>query len=158
MFEKSRSQGFGPEVKRRIMLGTFVLSAGYYDAYYKRAMQVRRLIKQEYDSAFAKCDIILGPTVPTPAFEMGEKADPLSMYLGDVYTAITNIAGICAISLPCGFGQTDDRVLPIGLQIQCKAFDEQTMFRAALMFESQTDFHKVQPDLAKINNSDSTIS
>ena len=153
LYEKSRSQGFGPEVKRRIMLGTFVLSAGYYDAYYKRAMQVRRLIKQEYDSAFTKCDILLGPTAPTSAFEIGEKADPLSMYLGDVYTAITNIAGICAISLPGGFQQSDDRSLPIGIQIQCNAFDEQTMFRAARMFESQTDFHKVQPELAKTGNS-----
>lgn len=153
LYEKSRSQGFGPEVKLRIMLGTFVLSAGYYDAYYKRAMQVRRLIKQEYDSAFTKCEILLGPTTPTPAFEIGEKTDPLSMYLGDVYTAITNIAGICAISLPGGFKQAEDHMLPIGIQIQCKSFDEQTMFRAARMFESQTDFNNMQPDLANINKS-----
>ena len=130
LYARSRAEGFGPEVKRRIMLGTYVLSAGYYDAYYKRALQVRRLIKQEMDAAFEKCHALLGPTSPTPAFPIGEKADPLSMYLCDVYTANTNIAGICGISIPASSAG-----LPIGLQIQCKAFDEPTMFRVARMFE-----------------------
>ena len=113
------------------MLGTYVLSAGYYEAYYQRALKVRRLIKQEFDAAFAKCDALVGPTSPTPAFRIGEKADPLSMYLCDLYTVNANIAGICGISIPASLGDG----LPIGLQIQCKAFDEVTMFRIARMFE-----------------------
>ncbi len=145
LYAKSRAEGFGPEVKRRIMLGTYVLSAGYYDAYYKRALQVRRLIKQEFDAAFEKCHALLGPTSPTPAFEIGAKADPWSMYLCDVYTANTNIAGICGISIPAGFAEIDGKHLPIGLQIQCKAFDEATMFRIARMFEASTDFHTKRP-------------
>ncbi|MCZ6543934.1 MAG: Asp-tRNA(Asn)/Glu-tRNA(Gln) amidotransferase subunit GatA [Planctomycetota bacterium] len=145
LYAKSRAEGFGPEVKRRIMLGTYVLSAGYYDAYYKRALQVRRLIKQEFDAAFEKCHALLGPTSPAPAFEIGAKADPLSMYLCDVYTANTNIAGICGISIPAGFAEVDGKHLPIGLQIQCKAFDEATMFRIARMFEASTDYHTKRP-------------
>lgn len=147
LYAKSRAEGFGPEVQRRIMLGTYVLSAGYYDAYYKRAMQVRRLIKQELDSAFTKCDALLGPTTPTTAFGLGEKADPLSMYLCDVYTTIANIAGICAISLPAGFVSMGDKQLPVGIQIQCKAFDEATMFRIARMFEAATDHHTRRPQI-----------
>lgn len=148
LYAKSRAEGFGPEVRRRIMLGTYVLSAGYYDAYYKRALQVRRLIKQEYDRAFEQCHAIIGPTSPTAAFAIGAKKDPLAMYLSDVYTANTNIAGICGMSIPAGFDETNDRPLPIGLQIQCQAFDEATMFRVARMFEVATDHHRRAPQLA----------
>lgn len=147
LYAKSRAEGFGPEVRRRIMLGTYVLSSGYYDAYYKRAMQVRRLIKQEYDRAFEKCHGIIGPTSPTAAFALGAKKDPLSMYLSDLYTTNTNTAGICGISIPAGFDESGSRPLPIGLQIQCQAFDEATMFRIAQMFESATDHHLRAPEL-----------
>ena len=142
LYAKSRAEGFGPEVQRRIMLGTYVLSAGYYDAYYKRALQVRRLIKQEFDAAFEHCDALLGPTSPTPAFAIGEKADPLSMYLCDLYTTGANIAGICAISIPGGHAEEAGRALPVGIQLQCQAFDEATMFRVARMFEAATDHHQ----------------
>ncbi len=135
LYAKSRSEGFGPEVQRRIMLGTYVLSAGYYDAYYKRALQVRRLIKEEFDRVFSQCHAIIGPTSPTPAFKIGAKADPLSMYLCDAYTVNANIAGICAMSVPCGFAEGESKRLPIGLHIQCQAFDETTMFRAGWMYE-----------------------
>ena len=145
LYARSRAEGFGPEVRRRIMLGTYVLSAGYYDAYYTRALQVRRLIKKELDAAFEKCHALLGPTSPTPAFLIGEKADPLSMYLCDLYTTNTSIAGICGISLPCGLAETSGSKLPIGLQIQCRAFDEATMFRIARMFEANTEFHTARP-------------
>jgi aspartyl-tRNA(Asn)/glutamyl-tRNA(Gln) amidotransferase subunit A len=146
LYARSRAEGFGPEVKRRIMLGTFVLSAGYYDAYYKRALQARRLIRQEYDRAFEQCHAIVGPTSPAPAFRLGEKSDPLSMYLCDLYTTNANVAGVCAISLPCGFARAGTSDLPIGLQVQCRAFDEATMFRAARMFESSTDHHLRRPE------------
>lgn len=136
LYAKSRAEGFGPEVQRRIMLGTYALSAGYYDAYYKRALQVRRLIKQEFDAAFAQCDALIGPTSPTPAFAIGAKADPLSMYLADIYTVNANIAGICGISLPCGFAESEGKRLPIGLQLQCQAFEEEKLFRIARMFET----------------------
>ncbi|MCH8006190.1 MAG: Asp-tRNA(Asn)/Glu-tRNA(Gln) amidotransferase subunit GatA [Planctomycetes bacterium] len=149
LYARSRSEGFGAEVKRRIMLGTYVLSAGYYDAYYNRALKVRRLIKQELDAAFARCHALIGPTAPTPAFAIGEKADPLSMYLCDLYTINANIAGICGISIPAGFAQVDGRTLPVGLQIQCKAFDEATMFRVARMFEKSTDYHTKRPEMGK---------
>jgi aspartyl-tRNA(Asn)/glutamyl-tRNA(Gln) amidotransferase subunit A len=138
LYAKSRSEGFGAEVQRRIMLGTYVLSAGYYEAYYQRALRVRRLIKEEFDRVFAQCHAIIGPTSPTPAFEIGAKADPLSMYLCDSYTVNANIAGICAMSIPCGSAEVQGKRLPIGLQIQCQAFDEATMFRVARMFERQT--------------------
>jgi aspartyl-tRNA(Asn)/glutamyl-tRNA(Gln) amidotransferase subunit A len=148
LYARSRAEGFGPEVQRRIMLGTYALSAGYYDAYYKRALQVRRLIKQELDAAFEQCHALLGPTSPTPAFALGEKVDPLSMYLCDVYTTAANIGGICGISVPCGHAETDDTRLPIGLQIQCKAFDEATMFRVARMFEANTKYSAMRPPIA----------
>jgi aspartyl-tRNA(Asn)/glutamyl-tRNA(Gln) amidotransferase subunit A len=147
LYAKSRAEGFGPEVQRRIMLGTYVLSSGYYDAYYKRALQVRRLIKREYDAAFQKCHAILGPTSPTPAFEIGRKADPLTMYLCDVYTVNANIAGICGMSIPCGFTNANGRKLPVGMQLQCQAFDESTMFRVARMFERATDHHHQSPPI-----------
>ncbi|MFK7959471.1 MAG: Asp-tRNA(Asn)/Glu-tRNA(Gln) amidotransferase subunit GatA [Phycisphaerales bacterium] len=141
LYGRSRAEGFGPEVQRRIMLGTYVLSAGYYDAYYTRALKVRRLIAEEYARAFESCHVILGPTTPTPAFRRGERSDPVSMYLCDVYTANTNIAGIPAISIPGGFATVEGRELPLGLQLQAKAFDEGTLLRAARMFERATSFH-----------------
>ena len=139
MYARSRAEGFGDEVQRRIMLGTYVLSAGYHEAYYHRALQVRRLISNEYDRAFEKCHALLGPTSPCTAFPLGQKSDPLQMYLCDLYTINTNIAGICGISIPCGHAEVDGVKLPIGLQIQCKAFDEVTMFRIAGLYERTAD-------------------
>lgn len=136
LYARSRAEGFGAEVQRRIMLGTYVLSSGYYDAYYDRALRVRRLIKQEFDAAFSKCDAILGPTSPTPAFRFGENTDPLAMYLCDVYTVNTNIAGICGISLPAGFVERDGRQLPVGVQLQAPAFEEARLLRIARLLES----------------------
>ena len=137
LFSKSRAEGFGPEVQRRIMLGTYVLSSGYYDAYYKRALQVRRCIKEEFDTAFESCDVLLGPTSATTAFEIGGKPDPLSMYLCDLYTVNANIAGICGASVPAGFDEVDanGRRRPIGLHLQAQAFAEPTLLRAAAGLE-----------------------
>ena len=135
LYAKTRAEGFGPEVQRRILIGTYVLSSGYYDAYYQRALQVRRLISDEFARAFETCDVLLGPTAPAPAFPLGGKSDPLSMYLCDVYTVNTNIAGICGISLPGGFAAVEGKKLPIGLHLQAKAFDEATLLRAARMLE-----------------------
>ena len=145
MYRRSRSEGFGPEVKRRIMLGTYALSAGYYDAFYKKALRVRRLIRQDYDAAFEKVDCLIGPVVPAPAFKAGEKTeDPLSMYLGDLYTVSTNLAGLPGISVPCG--QTTNG-LPIGFQLQGKAFDEQQLLQVAAAFQAETDWHTRRPQL-----------
>ena len=145
MYRKTRTEGFGPEVKRRIMLGTYALSAGYYDAYYKKAAQVRTLVKQEFDEAFKDNDIILTPISPTPAFRIGEKtADPLQMYLMDVFTIPVNMAGIPGISIPCGFS---GQGLPIGLQLLGRHFDEEAIIRAAYTFEQNTDFHLRKPPL-----------
>ena len=139
MYRRSRAEGFGPEVKRRIMLGTYALSAGYYDAYYLKALKVRRLISQDYDRAFEQVDIIAGPVTPTPAFRIGEKVDdPLAMYLFDLYTISANLAGVTAISVPCG---TSSAGLPIGLQLQAPTFAEETLLRGAQMFQSETDWH-----------------
>ena len=146
LYARSRAEGFGPEVQRRIMLGTYVLSAGYYDAYYKRALQARRLIKQEFDRAFSQCQAIIGPVSPMPAFLIGEKKqDPLTMYLCDVYTTGANCAGICGICVPGGFAEVEGRRLPIGLQIQCQTFDELTMLRVAKLFEAHTEHHLPVP-------------
>ena len=145
MYSKTRAAGFGPEVKRRIMLGTYALSSGYYDAYYLKALKVRRLIKQDYDQAFEKVDVIVTPTVPNPAFKFGEKTDnPLTMYLEDIFTISINIAGVPALSLPCGLSKTD---LPIGLQIIGKPFDEGTLLKAAYAYEQSTDLHRRKPTL-----------
>jgi len=145
LYKKTRSEGFGPEVKRRIMLGTYALSSGYYDAYYLKALKVRTLVKQDFDRAFEKVDCIISPTSPTPAFKMGEKVDdPLAMYLSDVFTLPVNMAGIAGISIPCGFSKED---LPIGLQIIGKPFDEKTIIQVAYTFEQNTDFHKRKPKL-----------
>ncbi|MCS7306236.1 MAG: Asp-tRNA(Asn)/Glu-tRNA(Gln) amidotransferase subunit GatA [Thermoguttaceae bacterium] len=148
MFRQSRSEGFGPEVKRRIMLGTYALSAGYYEAYYLKALKVRRLIRQDFDRAFEEVDIILGPVTPSPAFRLGEKInDPLAMYLFDLYTVVTNLAGICGISIPCGFSREG---LPIGLHLQAPAFEEERLLRAAWMFQQATDWHHRRPPLENL--------
>ncbi|MBN6187742.1 Asp-tRNA(Asn)/Glu-tRNA(Gln) amidotransferase subunit GatA [Aneurinibacillus sp. BA2021] len=145
LYRETRSQGLGAEVKRRIMLGTYALSSGYYDAYYKKAQQVRTLIKQDFDDVFKKYDVIIGPTAPTTAFKIGEKVnDPLTMYLEDICTIPVNLAGIPAISVPCGFASNG---LPIGLQIIGKAFDESTILRVAHAYEQHTDYHKARPEL-----------
>jgi aspartyl-tRNA(Asn)/glutamyl-tRNA(Gln) amidotransferase subunit A len=145
LYRKTRAEGFGPEVKRRIMLGTYTLSAGYYDAYYLKALKVRRLIRGDYDQAFQEVDFIIGPTTPSPAFQLGEKTDdPLSMYLEDLYTVTTNLAGIGGISIPCGFTQSG---LPIGLQMQFRPFDEERLLRAAAMYQRATDWHTRRPAL-----------
>jgi aspartyl-tRNA(Asn)/glutamyl-tRNA(Gln) amidotransferase subunit A len=141
----SRDEGFGAEVKRRIMLGTYALSAGYYDAYYLKAQRVRTLIKHDFDEAFKRCDVIVTPTAPTTAFKLGEKTqDPLQMYLSDIYTISTNLAGLPALSLPCGF---DSEVMPIGLQIIGKHFDESTILRVAYGYEQATKWHKKKPKM-----------
>ncbi|GMA57979.1 hypothetical protein GCM10025858_24820 [Alicyclobacillus sacchari] len=142
MFERSRSEGFGMEVKRRIIIGTYALSSGYYDAYYKRAQQMRTLIRQDYDRAFATCDVILMPTTPTTAFKFGEKADnPLQMYLNDIYTIPANLAGLPGASVPCGFADG----LPIGLQILAKPFDEKSILRVAHAYEHLRTFAWQRP-------------
>jgi aspartyl-tRNA(Asn)/glutamyl-tRNA(Gln) amidotransferase subunit A len=142
---KTRQEGFGPEVKRRIMLGTYALSAGYYDAYYLKAQKVRALIKRDFDEAFRKCDVIVTPTAPTTAFKIGEKTDdPLQMYLSDIFTISVNLAGLPGLSLPCGF---DGDGMPIGLQIIGKHFDEATILRVAHAYEQATEWHKRKPKL-----------
>jgi aspartyl-tRNA(Asn)/glutamyl-tRNA(Gln) amidotransferase subunit A len=145
MYDHTRDQGFGPEVKRRIMLGTYVLSAGYYDAYYLKAQQVRTLIRQDYDRAFADADVIAMPTTPTPAFKLGEKtSDPLQMYLADIFTVSANLAGVPAISIPCGFSPDD---LPVGMQLTARMFDEGTLLRIADAFQRVTTHHTRRPVL-----------
>ncbi|MDM5356856.1 Asp-tRNA(Asn)/Glu-tRNA(Gln) amidotransferase subunit GatA [Peribacillus sp. ACCC06369] len=145
MYKQTRAEGFGDEVKRRIMLGTFSLSSGYYDAYYKKAQKVRTLIKKDFEDVFEKYDVIVGPTTPTPAFKIGEKVDdPLTMYANDILTIPVNLAGVPGISVPCGFAANG---LPLGLQMIGKHFDESTIYRAAHAFEQATDFHKQFPKL-----------
>jgi aspartyl-tRNA(Asn)/glutamyl-tRNA(Gln) amidotransferase subunit A len=145
LFSKSRSEGFGEEVQRRIMIGTYALSSGYYDAYYNRALKVRALIKRDFDEAFKKCDAVLCPTSPTPAFRVGEKTgDPLQMYLCDVFTVTCNIAALPGISIPCGF-TTGDKPLPIGMQLLGPAFSEEKLLQIARMYEKSTDWHKRRP-------------
>jgi aspartyl-tRNA(Asn)/glutamyl-tRNA(Gln) amidotransferase subunit A len=147
LFSKSRAEGFGEEVQRRIMIGTYALSSGYYDAYYLRALKIRALIKRDFDHAFEKCDVILCPTSPTPAFKAGEKTgDPLQMYLCDVFTVTCNIAGIAGISLPCGF-TAGPKPLPIGLQLLGPTFGEEKLLRIARMYEMSADWHKRRPSL-----------
>ena len=147
MYKKTREEGFGAEVKRRIMLGTYTLSSGYYDAYYLKAQKVRTLIKKDFDDAFKNCDILLTPTAPTPAFKIGEKFDnPIQMYLSDIFTISVNLAGVPAISIPCGFSKDG---LPIGLQIIGRHFNEETIIRAAYTFEQNTDYHTKRPKIVK---------
>ena len=145
MYRRTRSEGFGPEVQRRIIIGTYCLSAGYYDAYYGKASQVRTLIVEDFKKAFEACDVIACPVAPTPAFKIGENIDdPLTMYLSDIFTISANLAGIPGISVPCGFSSSG---LPIGLQLLGKHFDEAGLFRAAYNFEQATEHHKRKPDL-----------
>jgi aspartyl-tRNA(Asn)/glutamyl-tRNA(Gln) amidotransferase subunit A len=145
MYEKTRAEGFGAEVKRRIMIGTYVLSHGYYDAYYIQAQKLRRLIAQDFATAFRDCDLILGPTAPTTAFRLGEKTDdPVQMYLSDIYTIAVNLAGLPGMSLPCGF---DAQNLPIGMQLIGDYFGEARMLNAAHQFQLATDWHRRAPTL-----------
>jgi aspartyl-tRNA(Asn)/glutamyl-tRNA(Gln) amidotransferase subunit A len=145
MMMASRSEGFGPEVKRRIMLGTFALSAGYADQYYNQALKVRRLIRNDFDAAFKEVDVLIGPTTPSAAFKLGEKtADPLAMYLSDIYTITTNLAGIPGLSIPCGLTGSG---LPIGLQLLAPAFAEENLLRTARVYEKMTDWHYRRPGL-----------
>jgi len=145
MYKKTRKEGFGDEAKRRIILGTFGLSSGYYDAYYLKALKVRTLIKRDFEEAFKKFDAIITPTSPTAAFKIGEKtSDPLTMYLSDIFTISANLAGIPGISIPCGFTKNN---LPIGLQILGKHFDEEMILRIAYNYEQSTDWHKRKPKL-----------
>ena len=163
-YGRTREEGFGAEVKRRIILGTYVLSSGYYDAYYLRAQKVRVLIRQDFAKAFEKVDALVSPTSPVPAFKLGERtADPLQMYLADIFTNAANLAGICGISVPCGFaksghrgdtdssrGEIDGQQLPIGLQFLGKALDEARIMQIAHAYEKSTDWHKARPPLAAI--------
>jgi aspartyl-tRNA(Asn)/glutamyl-tRNA(Gln) amidotransferase subunit A len=145
MYMKTRAQGFGAEVKRRIMLGTYALSAGYYEAYYKKAQQVRTLIKDDFEEAFKIVDVIVTPTSPTPAFKIGEKAaEPLQMYLSDIYTISANLAGLPALSIPCGFSKNN---LPLGLQIIGRPFEEETILKIAYAYEQSTEWHLRRPSL-----------
>ncbi len=145
VYFETRSQGFGQEAKRRILLGTFVLSAGYYEAYYLKGQKVRTLIRQDFDKAFQEVDVILSPTSPTPAFKIGEKSnDPLAMYLSDIYTIPANLAGIPALSVPCGFTASG---LPIGLQLMGRTFEEETILRVAHQYEQKNPFYKKRPSL-----------
>ncbi|MBN1886454.1 MAG: Asp-tRNA(Asn)/Glu-tRNA(Gln) amidotransferase subunit GatA [Thermoflexales bacterium] len=146
-YHQTRGQGFGPEVKRRIMLGTYALSAGYYDAYYLKAQQVRTLIKGDFDRAWEQVDVIASPVSPTTAFKIGEKfGDPLQMYLSDVFTLSANLAGLCGLSVPCGFDQAG---LPIGLQLMAPAFEEMRLLQAAYAYEQATEWHKHKPGQSK---------
>jgi len=145
MYDETRDVGFGDEVKRRVMLGTFSLSSGYYDAYYLKGLKVRTLIKNDFDKVFKNFDAIISPTSPTTAFKIGDRVnDPLSMYLSDIYTVSANLSGIPAISVPCGFSKSK---LPIGLQIMAKPFAEEMLFRIAYTYEQNTDWHKQKAQL-----------
>jgi aspartyl-tRNA(Asn)/glutamyl-tRNA(Gln) amidotransferase subunit A len=153
MYERTRDEGFGAEVKRRIMLGTYVLSAGYYDAYYLKAQQVRTLLRQDYDRAFEQCDVVATPTTPTPAFLLGEKtSDPVQMYLNDIFTVSANLTGLPSISVPAGFSESREpgagSRLPIGLQLTGRAFDEATVLRTADAYQRDTRFHTEAPPIA----------
>jgi aspartyl-tRNA(Asn)/glutamyl-tRNA(Gln) amidotransferase subunit A len=145
MYERTRGRGFGAEVKRRIMIGTYILSAGYYDAYYLKAQQIRTLIRRDYDEAFAHVDVVAVPTTPTAAFRLGDRTnDPLQMYLSDVFTVGAPLAGLPAISIPCGL--TPER-LPAGLQLTARAFDEATLLRAADAIERRASWWHERPPI-----------
>src|SRR2546427_3744878 len=148
LYGRSRGQGFGPEVKRRIILGTYVLSSGYYDAYYLRAQKVRELIQRDFAKAFETVDALISPTSPVAAFKLGERvADPLQMYLADIFTIAVNLAGICGISIPCGFAELNGHRLPIGLQLLGKPLDEARILQIAHAYEQSTDWHKARPPI-----------
>src|SRR5438132_1075223 len=149
LYGRTREEGFGPEVKRRIILGTYVLSSGYYDAYYLRAQKVRELIRQDFSKVFEKADALISPTSPVPAFKFGERtADPLQMYLTDIFTCSANLAGICGISVQCGFAEIDEKRLPIGLQLLGKPLDEARILQIAHAFEQSTEWHKACAPIA----------
>src|SRR5947199_6481326 len=150
LYGRTREEGVGPEVKRRIILGTYVLSSGYYDAYYLRAQKVRELIRRDFASVFENVDALISPTSPVPAFKFGERvADPLQMYLADIFTIAANLAGICGISVPCGFAQLDGHRLPIGLQLLGKALDETRILQIAHAYEQSTEWQKARPPIAQ---------
>jgi aspartyl-tRNA(Asn)/glutamyl-tRNA(Gln) amidotransferase subunit A len=150
LYGRTREEGFGPEVKRRIILGTYVLSSGYYDAYYLRAQKVRELIRCDFNNAFEKVDALISPTSPVAAFKLGERAaDPLQMYLADIFTIAANLAGICGISVPCGFAELNGHRLPIGLQLLGKPLDEARILKIAHAYEQSTDWHKARPPIAQ---------
>ena len=143
LYVKTRSAGFGPEVRRRILLGTYALSAGYYDAYYLKAQQIRRLIARDFTEAFKACDVIMGPASPCVAYDLGAKAsDPVQMYLDDIYTVPINLAGLPGMSIPCGFGE---KGRPVGLQVVGNYFDEARMLAVAHAFQQSTDWHARMP-------------
>jgi aspartyl-tRNA(Asn)/glutamyl-tRNA(Gln) amidotransferase subunit A len=143
LYRRSRAEGFGPEVRRRILVGTYVLSHGYYDAYYLQAQKVRRRIAEDFTQAFAECDVIMGPTAPSPAFPVGEKTDdPVQMYLGDIFTVPASLAGLPAVSIPCGF---NGRGLPIGLQVAGNHFAEAQLLNVAHRYQQATDWHRRVP-------------
>jgi aspartyl-tRNA(Asn)/glutamyl-tRNA(Gln) amidotransferase subunit A len=144
LYESTRAKGFGAEVRRRLMIGAYVLSAGYYDAYYGQAQKVRTLVRRDFDEAFAREDLIVAPTTPGVAFKLGEKEDPIQMYLNDIFTIPVNLAGLPGISIPGGFTQAG---LPIGLQLIAPAFDEATLLRAAHAYQTVTDWHTRRPPL-----------
>ena len=149
LYGRTRAQGFGPEVKRRIILGTYVLSSGYYDAYYLRAQKVRELIRRDFAKVFEHVDALISPTSPVAAFKFGERvADPLQMYLADIFTIAANLAGICGVSVPCGFAEMDGHRLPIGLQLLGKPLDEARILQVAHAYEQSTDWHKARPPIA----------
>jgi aspartyl-tRNA(Asn)/glutamyl-tRNA(Gln) amidotransferase subunit A len=152
-YGRTREEGFGPEVKRRIILGTYVLSSGYYEAYYARAQKVRTLIRRDFAEAFQKVDALISPTSPVPAFPLGEKSsDPLQMYLADIFTNAANLAGICGISLPCGFARIENGTeLPVGLQLLGNALDEGRILQIAYAYEQSTDWHKQRPPMKRGN-------
>jgi len=153
LYGRTREEGFGAEVKRRVILGTYVLSAGYYDEYYNRAQKVRKLIRQDFVDVFSKIDGLISPTTPEAAFRIGERsADPLRMYLADVFTIAANLAGICGISVPCGFAKTGEGTeLPIGMQLLGKPLDEARILQIANGYEQSTRWHKRKPPLAREN-------
>ena len=146
-YQKTREAGFGAEVKRRIILGTYVLSSGYYDAFYLRAQKVRSLIRADFAKAFEKADVLVSPVTPTPAFKIGEKSDdPLQMYLADIFTIAANLAGICGASTPCGFATSDTGTqLPVGLQVLGPALGEEAVLRVTDAYEKATDWHRQRP-------------
>ena len=150
MYQKTRAEGFGDEVKRRILVGAYVLSHGYYDAYYLQAQRIRRLIAQDFQNAFRQCDVIMGPVAPTVAWDLGAKADdPVAMYLADIYTLSTSLAGLPGMSIPCGFGQDEKtRRRPVGLQIIGNYFAEAKLLNIAHRYQGATDWHLRQPETA----------
>ncbi|MGI9089122.1 MAG: Asp-tRNA(Asn)/Glu-tRNA(Gln) amidotransferase subunit GatA [Chthoniobacterales bacterium] len=151
-YERTRAEGFGPEVKRRIILGTYVLSAGYYDAYYLRAQKIRELIRRDFARAFTQVDAIVSPTSPVPAFKIGARSsDPLQMYLADIFTIPANLTGLCALSLPCGFARSaEGRELPVGLQLTANALDEARLLQIAFAYEESTPWHQRRPELSAL--------